>query len=64
MRTMLLNGGARYVQEVLAAADIYEEYGAMPAIIAERVAMRSSVLVDNAGCRASCLPNESFLARA
>ncbi len=40
-----LNGGARYVRQVLDAAGIYEHYGAMPPIIAERVAMRSSLLV-------------------
>ena len=33
------------MQQVLAAAGIYEQYGAMPPIIVEREAMRSSVLV-------------------
>jgi len=40
-----LDGGSGYVQQVLAAAGIYEQYGAMPPIVAEREAMRSSVLV-------------------
>jgi type IV secretion system protein VirB1 len=40
-----LNGGTRYVQEVLAAAGIYERYGALPRIVAEHEAMRSSLLV-------------------
>jgi type IV secretion system protein VirB1 len=40
-----LNGGTRYVQEVLAAADIHEQYGTVSRIVAEREAMRSSLLV-------------------
>jgi type IV secretion system protein VirB1 len=40
-----LDAGAGYVRQVLAAAGIYEQYGAMPRIVAEREAMRSSLLV-------------------
>jgi type IV secretion system protein VirB1 len=40
-----LDAGAGYVRQVLAAADIYEQYGAMPRIVAGREAMRSSLLV-------------------
>lgn len=40
-----LDGGARYVRQVLAAAGIRERYGAMQRVVAEREAMRSSVLV-------------------
>jgi len=39
-----LSGGARYVREILAAAGIHEQY-VLPRIVAERDAMRSSVLV-------------------
>jgi type IV secretion system protein VirB1 len=40
-----LNGGTRYVQEVLAAADIHEQYSTVSRIVAEREAMRSSLLL-------------------
>ena len=40
-----LDAGADYVRQVLVAAGIYEQYGAMPRIVAEREAMRSSLLV-------------------
>jgi type IV secretion system protein VirB1 len=40
-----LNGGVRYVQEVLAAAGIHEQLGSMPPIVAESEAMRSLLLV-------------------
>jgi type IV secretion system protein VirB1 len=40
-----LDGGARYVKEVLAAADIHEQYNAVPRVVAENEAMRSSLLV-------------------
>ena len=40
-----LDGGARYVKEVLAAADIHEQYDAVPRVVVENEAMRSSLLV-------------------
>lgn len=40
-----LDGGARYVRQVLAAAGIRERYSATQRVVAEREAMHSSVLV-------------------
>ena len=40
-----LDGGARYVRQVLAAAGIHEQYDTVSRIVADREAMRSSVLV-------------------
>lgn len=40
-----LDGGSGYVRQVLAAAGIYEQYGTVPRLVAEREAMRSSILV-------------------
>ena len=40
-----LDGGARYVKEVLDAAGIHEQNDAVPRVVAENEAMRSSLLI-------------------